>query len=270
MPRPRRRRSRHDRRSGLSGAPRFCNRSPAHGAGAAFLRCHHEWLRRNVPLCEPRHAGRPLGNRRLYPRIASQQRRQARRCSGREAAAIAMNSERAWTRIELAAIAALIIGIVGCAIGIAVSGASVYRAWLCAYVLWLGLPLGAVTLILVHDLTGGAWMASARPVLAAAAVTMPLATLAGIPVLIGLRAIYPWPATGYSNGWYLNTGFFILRYAIDFVIWNAAAAYALWAPRGLAVGVPPGLRWASAIGLLLLAYTAGFASIDWVLSLDPK
>jgi hypothetical protein len=181
-----------------------------------------------------------------------------------------MNAERLWTRIELAAIAALIIGIVGCAIGIAVSGASVYRAWLCAYVFWLGLPLGAVTLILVHDLTGGAWMASARPVLAAAAVTMPFAALAGIPVLIGVRAIYPWPATGYSNGWYLNTGFFILRYAIDFIVWNAAAAYALWAPRGLAIGVPPGLRWVSAIGLLLLAYTAGFASIDWVLSLDPK
>jgi hypothetical protein len=181
-----------------------------------------------------------------------------------------MNSERAWSRIELAAVAALIIGVVGCVIGIAVSGASVYRAWLCAYVFWLGLPLGAVTLLLVHDLTGGAWMASARAVLASAAVTMPLATLAGIPVLIGLGAIYPWPATGYSNGWYLNTGFFILRYAIDFVVWNAAAAYALWAPRGLAVGVPPGLRWVSAIGLLLLAYTAGFASIDWVLSLDPK
>jgi hypothetical protein len=180
-----------------------------------------------------------------------------------------MNPDRAWTSIELAAAAALILGIVGCAIGIAVSGAAVYRAWLCAYLFWLGLPLGAVSLILVHDLTGGAWMAGARPALAAAAVTMPLATLAGLPVLIGLRTIYPWPVTGSSNGWYLNTGFFILRYAIDFVVWTAAAAYALWAPRGLAVGVPPGLRWASAIGLLLLAYTAGFASIDWVLSLDP-
>ena len=147
-----------------------------------------------------------------------------------------MNPERAWTSIELAAAAALIVGIIGCAIGIAVSGAAVYRAWLCAYLFCLGLPLSAVSLILVHDLTGGAWMSSARPALAAAAVTMPLATLAGVPVLIGIRAIYPWPVTGSSNGWYLNTGFFILRYAIDFVIWNAAAAYALWAPRGLAVG----------------------------------
>ena len=181
-----------------------------------------------------------------------------------------MNPERAWASIELAAAAALILGIIGCAIGIAVSGAAVYRAWLCAYLFCLGLPLGAVSLILVHDLTGGAWMGSARPALAAAAVTMPLATLAGVPVLIGIRAIYPWPGIGdLGNGWYLNTGFFILRYAIDFVVWNAAAAYALWAPRGLAAGVPPSLRWASAIGLLLLAYTAGFASIDWVLSLDP-
>jgi len=181
-----------------------------------------------------------------------------------------MNPERAWNSIELAAAAALILGVVGCAIGIAVCGAAVYRAWLCAYLFWLGLPLGAVSLILVHDLTGGAWMASARPALVAAAVTMPVATLAGVPVLIGLRAIYPWPGAGdLGNGWYLNTGFFILRYAIDVVVWNAVASYALWAPRGLSVGVPPGLRWVSAIGLLLLAYTAGFASIDWVLSLDP-
>jgi len=36
-----------------------------------------------------------------------------------------MNSERVWTSIELAAISALIIGVVGCVIGIAVSGASV-------------------------------------------------------------------------------------------------------------------------------------------------
>ena len=102
-----------------------------------------------------------------------------------------MNPERAWTSIEFAAAAALILGIIGCAIGIAVSGAAVYRAWLCAYLFCLGLPLGAVSLILVHDLTGGAWMGSARPALAAAAVTMPVATLAGVPVLIGLGAIYP-------------------------------------------------------------------------------
>src|SRR2546421_1829721 len=181
-----------------------------------------------------------------------------------------MTDERAWSLIEVAASAALILGAVGCAVGAAAWISAFYRAWLCAYVFWLGLPLGAVTLVLVHDLTGGAWMASARPVLAAAATTMPVATLAGIPVLLGLRAIYPGPAaSGLGNAWYLNTGFFVLRYAIDLVLWNGIAAYALWAPRGNAIGVEPGLRWLSAIGLLLLAYTASFAAIDWVLSLYP-
>ena len=181
-----------------------------------------------------------------------------------------MTDERAWSLVELAALAALAIGAIGCAIGAAGSAPTFYRAWLCAYVLWLGVPLGAVTLVLVHDLTGGAWMASARPVLAAAAVTMPVATLAGIPVLLGLRAIYPWPGvSGLGNAWYLNTGFYTLRYAIDLVVWNGIAAYALWAPRGIAVGVEPGLRWLSAVGLLLLAYTASFAAVDLVLSLDP-
>ena len=104
-----------------------------------------------------------------------------------------MSSERVWTGIEFAALAALVIGIIGCAVGSAGNAPAFYRGWLCAYIFWLGVPLGAVTLILVHDLTGGAWMASARPTLAAAATTMPVATLAGIPVLLGLRAVYPWP-----------------------------------------------------------------------------
>src|SRR5438552_4156250 len=120
-----------------------------------------------------------------------------------------MTDERAWSLVELAALAALAIGAIGCAIGAAGSAPTFYRAWLCAYVLWLGVPLGAVTLVLVHDLTGGAWMASARPGLAAAAVTMPVATLAGIPGRLGLRAIYPWPGvSGLGNAWYLNTGFY--------------------------------------------------------------
>jgi hypothetical protein len=182
-----------------------------------------------------------------------------------------MTGDRAWPIVELAALAALVIGLIGCVIGAIVASSAFYRAWLCAYLFWLGLPLGAVTLILVHDLAGGNWMASARPVLAAAVLTTPLATLAGIPVLIGLRAIYPWPgASGLGNAWYLNSGFVTLRYAIDVVAWNALAAYALWTPRGVAIGVDPTLRWLSAIGLLLLAYTVSFAAIDWILSLDPQ
>lgn len=171
---------------------------------------------------------------------------------------------------EIAALAVFVIGALGCAVGIVLRGDAFYPAWLCAFLFWLGLPIASVTLVLVHDLTGGRWMAIARPALEAAVSTMPLATLAGIAVMIGRAALYPWPsAGGLGNAFYLNSGFFIVRYAIDVVLWNLLAAYALWAPRGIEIGVPPALSWLSAVGLLLLAYTGSFAAIDWVLSLDP-
>lgn len=173
--------------------------------------------------------------------------------------------------LESGALAVFVLGAIGCVAGIAVQGASFYPGWLCAFLFWLGIPLGALSLVLVHDLTGGGWMAIARPALVAAIATMPLATLAGIPVMIGRGALYRWPnASGLGNAFYLNSGFFILRYAVDVVLWNLLAAYALWAPRGIELGVPPAFSWLSAIGLLLLAYTVGFAAIDWVLSLDAR
>jgi hypothetical protein len=173
--------------------------------------------------------------------------------------------------LTFAAIAVALIGIIGCAVGGALDATGFFRAWLCTYLFWLGLPLAGVTLVLVHDLTGGDWMATARPVLNAAIVTMPLATLAGIPAFVGLHALYSWthPAPSLSNTFYLNSTAFHLRYAIYIVLWNALAAFALWAPRGEAAPILPGRSWISGVGLVTLAFSVGFASIDWILSLEP-
>ena len=182
-----------------------------------------------------------------------------------------MSESRGWTRANLAALAALLLGIVGCALGAAIDLSGFFRAWLCTYLFWLGLPLAGVTLVLVHDLSGGNWMATARPVLDAAILTMPLATLAGIPAFAGLHALYSWthPAQSLANTFYLNPTGFYLRYAIYVVLWNLLAAFALWAPRGAAAPIPSGLSWLSGAGLVLLAFSVGFASIDWIMSLEP-
>ena len=175
-------------------------------------------------------------------------------------------------RVSLVALAALVLGVLGCAIGAAIDVTGFFRAWLCSYLFWLGLPLAGVTLVLVHDLSGGKWMATARPVLDAAIATMPLATLAGIPAFVGLHALYSWthPAPSLGNTFYLNSTGFYLRYAIYVVLWNLLAAFALWAPRGEAAPIPPGLSWISGVGLIVLAFSAGFASIDWIMSLEPE
>ncbi|HLH49414.1 MAG TPA: hypothetical protein VKV96_08755, partial [Roseiarcus sp.] len=70
-----------------------------------------------------------------------------------------MNGEWNWRRLNIAGLAAFVVGAIGCGVGAALGFDGFARAWLCAYLFWLGLPLGGVTLVLVHDLTGGRWMA---------------------------------------------------------------------------------------------------------------
>ena len=176
------------------------------------------------------------------------------------------------SRFKVGAAALGLLGIVASIIGAIFEPDAFFRAWLCSYLFWLGVPLAGVTLVLVHDLSGGNWMATARPVLDAAIVTMPLASLAGIPAFVGINALYEWthPQAGLTNLFYLNMPAFFIRYACYVLIWNLLAAFALWGPREGRLPIRPGLSWLSGLGLVALAFSASFAAIDWILSLEPK
>ena len=160
----------------------------------------------------------------------------------------------------------------GCVIGGFFDHDSFLRAWLCSYLFWLGVPLGGVTLVLVHDLSGGGWMATARPALMGAIATMPLASLAGIPAFVDLGSLYAWvhPPHALANAFYLNPRDFFIRYGVYVVVWNLLAAYAMFGPRPGGRSIAPGLSWISGLGLVTLAFSAAFAAIDWILSLEPK
>ncbi len=174
-------------------------------------------------------------------------------------------------RFMLGSAAICVLAAIACVIGGLADRTAFLHAWLCSYVFWLGLPLAGVTLVLVHDLSGGRWMGTARPALDAAIATMPVASLSGITAFVGLHSLYEWtrPPPGLSNIFYLNPEAFFIRYGAYVVLWNLLAAFALWGPRAGAEPIRPGLSWISAIGLVALALSAGFAAIDWILSLDP-
>ncbi len=175
-------------------------------------------------------------------------------------------------RLRVAALIVWALAIAGCIIGAIIEPAAFLRAWLCSYIFWLGVPLAGVGLVLVHDLSGGEWMATARPLLESAIVTMPLASLAGIAAFVGLDALYPWthPTPDLGNVFYLNTTDFFIRYGSYVLLWNLFAAFALWIPRPGAQPITPALSWISGIGLIVLAFSSSFAAIDWILSLEPK
>ena len=90
---------------------------------------------------------------------------------------------------------ALIVGVVGlavCAAGFAMDRDQFFRAWLIAYLLWLGVALGSMGFMMVHHLSGGGWGLVVRRVFEASSRTLPLLSVLFIPIVLGMNTLYPW------------------------------------------------------------------------------
>jgi hypothetical protein len=148
-------------------------------------------------------------------------------------------------------------------------------SYLYAFVFFTGLSLGSLALVLVHVLTGGDWGERLRPQLLAAARTLPLQAVLALPILIGLRALYPWADAGArlrdtllrAQGWYLDPAFFVARTVVCFALWLAllGALRRLLANPARSAMLP---RLAAA-GLIVYALSTLLAVTDWTMSLMP-
>jgi hypothetical protein len=166
--------------------------------------------------------------------------------------------------------------------GLIVDRAQFFHAYLVGFIFWIGISVGSLALLMLQHLTGGAWGLIIRRVLEAATRTLPLMLILFIPVLGGLNQIYPWtdraamdqvPALREKAAHYLNPAFFTTRAVVYFALWLLMA----WLLNSLSLKedrtADPKLRrqkqMLSGPGLGLLILTITFASIDWVMSLDP-
>lgn len=77
-------------------------------------------------------------------------------------------------------------------LGLFLSWEHFWQAYLLAYLFWLEIALGCLGLLMLHHLVGGRWSARIRRVLEAGMMTLPLLALLFLPLLIGLRTLYPW------------------------------------------------------------------------------
>jgi len=176
-------------------------------------------------------------------------------------------------RLRNACLIAAAIGVVLLAVTGRQSGpASWLPSVLFVWLFVLGLSLGSLAWVTVHNLTGGHWGRDARPFALAALRLFPLCALLAVPLLIAPSQLLPWMRTpgGADAGlvagqqWYLNSPFFYLRGAVYFVIWLVLA----WMLRDDAGRRPrQGL---AAIAFVLYALTTTFAAIDWTMSLTPR
>jgi hypothetical protein len=109
-----------------------------------------------------------------------------------------------------------------------------FKAYLINFAYFLSLSLGALFFVLKQHLTRAGWSVLVRRIAEVVANTLPLMGLLAIPLLFGLKTLYPWAdpdPKGHDyelilhKTSYLNTTFFIIRLAIYFIAWSLMARY---------------------------------------------
>jgi hypothetical protein len=127
-------------------------------------------------------------------------------------------------------------------------------SYLFGWLVFLGLALGGMANLMLLNLTGGRWGEAVRPAFAACARLVPLAAVLVLPLLFGMRHLYPID----ERAWFGAT-FFVVRAIGYLVVWSALALLVVRRPS---VGV-------SAVGLIVYGFTMSIAAVDWIASLVP-
>lgn len=186
-----------------------------------------------------------------------------------------------FDRLQRGALVAGAASLLACGYGFSTDRVQFFQSYLYAFVFWTGLALGSLALLMVHHLFGAGWGFIVQRVFEAATRTFPLLALLFIPLLFGLHDLYEWThaevvvadAVLRHKAPYLNIPFFTGRAAFYLAVWSGAGYLLSKASRELDGSRDPHLalrlRNLSAPGLLVFGLTATFASVDWVMSLEP-
>ena len=179
----------------------------------------------------------------------------------------------------------LIVGLISMAVsllGALFTPQQFFQSYLFAYVCLIGLVIGALAVLMMQYLTGGAWGLILRRVLESITSTMPLMIVLFVPLLFGLHSLYIWthheivsaePVLQHKHA-FLNVPFFLTRAALYFVCWLVFALLLNHWSRKQDVTGEPRLAWwlehVSGPGLFILAITLTLAMIDWAMSIEPR
>lgn len=187
-------------------------------------------------------------------------------------------------RIQRTAALVAVVGIVLCALGFWLDQAQFFHSYWMAVIFWLGISLGCLIWLLVHFLAGGRWSLSIRRLLEAGTLLIAPMALLFVPVFFGMDLLFPWSidamvaedAILQHKAPYLNDLFFWGRNLLYFVLWIGLALtlrrYSLREDNATSAEQPTisrRLRVLSGPGFLLYGITITFASVDWIMSMEP-
>jgi hypothetical protein len=168
-----------------------------------------------------------------------------------------------------------------------------YQSYLMSFLLLLGLTVGSLGLVMLQHLTSGHWGIIIRRPLESATRTLPLMTIAFLPIAVfGMQYLYSghgeekgWlnaPSTGagalsdFQKGYLTTHGYFgyYTRAAIYFAVWLLLMFIFNFLSRQQDAdredrAVRLRFKMLAGPGIILYVFVMSFAAIDWVMSLSP-
>ncbi len=157
------------------------------------------------------------------------------------------------------------------------------RSWLIGFIFWGGIGIGSIGVLTLQYLTGGAWGVVIRRVAEAGALTLPVVFVLFLPLFFGVKSLYEWttlPATEHimqHRGWFMTPESWMLRSVVYFILFGIMAFLLVkWGSeqdktnnyedaerflgRATAFSGP---------AMVFYSLLVTFASVDWVMTLDP-
>jgi hypothetical protein len=192
---------------------------------------------------------------------------------------------RRWRSIAFGVGVIGVLVILGVALIMPEMREQVLRSWLLGFIFWTGIGIGCLGLLMTQYLTGGAWGVMARPVLEAGSRTIPIIAVLFIPLAVGTYTgnIYTWthlPPTEHTmvqRGVYLVPWVWIIRSYIWLALFGFMAWYLNRRSRLQSETTDAGFSARMLIessrfsgpAIIFWCLIVSFASVDWVMSLDP-
>jgi hypothetical protein len=193
---------------------------------------------------------------------------------------IPQNLAEKLSKVEKRATVVGFVALAACVIGAFATPEQFFRSYLIGYLLIFGIALGSLALLMIQHLITGGWGFVGRRSFEACTRTFPILLIAFVPLIFGMSRVYVWAVPEHVIGdellehkaIYLNVTFFLVRTVIYFAVWiGLALQLNRWSKaqdRGESVDLRR-FQLVSGVGLVLLGLTGSFASVDWVMSLEP-
>jgi hypothetical protein len=166
--------------------------------------------------------------------------------------------------------------------GFCFSPRAAFVSYLVAYIFWISLALGCLNVAAIHHLTGGAWGNVTRRFFEAGYMTLPVLAILFVPILFGLHQLYPWANPAgvavdkilKQKAAYENISAFALRAVFFFAVWIQIAFLLrkLSLQQDSSADFSPAMkaRTLSGPAIVIVPFTATFAYVDWVMSIEAS